>query len=779
MRLVGESLSSGSAPECVTGHILLVEDSPTQAVFTRAALEAAGHTVEVARNGRAGLAAAQGSRFDLVVTDVRMPLMDGFELCKALKKEFAGALPVILLTSVTDTQDVARTLEAGADNFVGKPFEVPVLLERIGRTLHRAKSLRTRPPSTTDPSGGPAALRSAEQMAELLSSTTQDALAANLRLRERDAELAGANATLDEHARTLEARVAAATGALSERDAQLRLVIGSLPIAVVTTDRAGVITFAEGISLATLHPEAATPQGRAFSELLVDHPQALAALHRGLSGREAMARVEAAGRVLELRIAPSTVAERTTGLACALIDITEHERTTAALDRLALTDSLTGLPNRSLLRDRLGLALRAADRTDGPVTVLFLDLDRFKQVNDLHGHEAGDELLRQVTTRVAATLRGSDTLGRLGGDEFAIVLPGADLARGGDVAGRVASALIRPFTIDGIELIASASIGIAGAPEHGRDADTLLRCADVAMFSAKRAASGQRTYDVRLDKAAQGRAAFAEDLARALAGATDEFTLEYQPVIAIGTDDLCGVEALARWHHPVRGPVPPVEFLALAAASGQTALLTDRVIDLAVGQCAAWRDAGLRLPVSVNLSARDLSDEGLGPRITALLASRDLTPADLTFEISERVVSGDPGRTRPFLQRLTAQGYTLVIDDYGGADGSLLEFEGLPVRTVKLDRSIVRGMNTERGASPTARATIDLARALGYDAIAKGVEDPQALAVLRQLGCDNVQGHHLARPMAAADLLPWVRSRSARGSGAIVADPPSPDTSGG
>ncbi len=766
----------------VPARILLVEDSPTQAVFTRSALVAAGYVVDVARNGRAGLASAQRGGFDLVITDVRMPLMDGFELCRALKDQFGGSLPVILLTSVTDAEDVVRSLEAGADNFVGKPFDPEVLLERVVRTLERARRTRAESPlnhfqpqdrlQVATFAGHEVEVRSNPgQIAEILASTTQDALAANLRLRERDSELAVAHAALDDYARTLERRVSEATRALTERDLQLRLVVANLPIAVFATDGSGAITFAEGSSLAALHPDAVLPLGRPLRDLLVDHLPALAALDLALGGREAMARIEAADRILELRITPSPQGKETRGLACALIDITEHERTTAELDRLAVTDALTGLPNRVLLRDRLDQALRAAERDRGEVAVLFLDLDRFKEINDLHGHQAGDQLIRDVGVRVSQTLRASDTLGRLGGDEFAIVLPNGGLAMAGQAADRVTGALARPFDVEGVPLEVRASIGISASPQHGRDADELVRCADVAMFLAKRSGSGRQVYALDLDDVASRRQIFASELAHALNSTTGEFSVEFQPIVALDTGELCGVEALARWHHPVRGTIVPRQFVSLAAANGLSAALSDRVLDLALGHCAEWREAGLHIPVSVNLSASDLADDTLPERIVAKLNTHGLQATDLALELSERTVTADPSRARGRLDRLAGLGLSLAVDDYGSGGASIAELGRLPLSTVKLDMSIVRDVAAGRGSSALARATIDLAHTLGYVTVAKGVEGAAPLEDLRTLGCDHAQGHHLARPMVAGEVVEWARSR--RGAtGPVLANAP-------
>ena len=353
-----------------------------------------------------------------------------------------------------------------------------------------------------------------------------------------------------------------------------------------------MITFAEGSSLSALGSGASTLVGRPLRELFAPHAAAALALERAMAGFDSMARVEIGDRVLELRICPSLQLNVAQGLACALFDITERERATAELDRLVLTDPLTALPNRRLFRDRLSQAIRSVERSRGPVSVLFLDLDHFKRVNDEHGHQTGDALIREVGVRIGRTLRTGDTLGRLGGDEFAVVLPGVDVNDASALAGRIVAALAQPFYIDGVAIEVRASIGIAASPTDGFDADTLLRCADVAMFVAKRSGSGPQVYALGLDEASLRRQSLAADLVRALAEAPGDFAMVYQPILEVATGKLRGVEALARWQHPEKGAISPLECVALAAAAGFSVALSDRVLDLALGDFVAWRSAG-------------------------------------------------------------------------------------------------------------------------------------------------------------------------------------------
>jgi diguanylate cyclase (GGDEF)-like protein len=530
---------------------------------------------------------------------------------------------------------------------------------------------------------------------------------------------------------------------------------------VLATDAAGAITFAEGSSLSALQRGATALDGRALRELFEPHAAALLALERAMAGLESMARVEIDDRVFELRISPSVQHNVTQGVACVLFDITERERATAQLDRLVLTDPLTALPNRRLFRDRLSQAIRSVERTRGPVSVLLLDLDHFKKVKDVHGHQAGDALIREVAVRIGKTLKTTDTLGRLGSDEFAVVLPGLDVEAASVLASRIVAALAQPFFIDGVTIEAPVSVGISAYPTDGFDADTLLRCADVAMFVAKRSGSGQQVYTLSLDEASLRRQSLATDLVRALAAAPAEFVLVYQPILEIATGELRGVEALARWEHPERGPISPLECVALAAASGFSVALSDRVLDLALADFVSWRNAGLTVPVSLNLSAGDFVDEGLPERVAVKLAEQGVRPAEIAFEINERALTADPSSSVVRLERLTSLGIAIVLDDFGGGGASISDLARLPLTMVKINAAIVRGIAAAHGPTPLARAAIGLAHALGYLAVAKGVEGSEPLECLRELGCDQAQGHYLARPMSASEILEWARGRTA------------------
>src|SRR5207248_8551277 len=306
--------------------------------------------------------------------------------------------------------------------------------------------------------------------------------------------------------------------------------------------------------------------------------------------------------------------------------------------------------NRALLHDRLQQALRVAQRDQSAVALLLLDLDRFKEVNDTFGHHHGDQLLQQVGMRLCAALRDSDTVARLGGDEFALLLPATDARGAAQVADKLVQALEQPFMVEGYSVAMAASIGIALAPKHGQDATTLLRRADVAMYLAKRAASGYALYSPDQDQYSPSRLALLGELRQAIE--QDQLLLCYQPKVDLATGRLDGVEALLRWQHPQHGLLPPDEFIPLAEHTGLIAPLSHWVLTAALRQCRSWRDAGLAVRVAVNLSARLLHDERLADTIGALLQTWDVPPTWLKVEITESAVMVDPGRALALLARL-------------------------------------------------------------------------------------------------------------------------------
>jgi diguanylate cyclase (GGDEF)-like protein len=420
-------------------------------------------------------------------------------------------------------------------------------------------------------------------------------------------------------------------------------------------------------------------------------------------------------------------------------------------ERLALHDALTGLPNRTLFRDRVAQNLLAARRGGPQPAVMLMDLDRFKEINDTLGHQAGDRVLQEVAQRLAGVLRESDTIARLGGDEFAILLAGGGSREGAiRVARVVARALEEPVVVQEMALTVEASCGIALAPEHGDDVDALIRCADVAMYRAKSEHTAYAVYTPDGDEEARDRLALAADLRHA--GPRGEIELMYQPKACLRTGRVTGVEALVRWRHPRLGLLGPDSFIGIAEQTGAIRRLTLHILDEALRQCAAWQEQGFTVGMAVNLSAHHLLDSDLPSDVAGALERAGVDAGMLELEITEGTVMANPVRAREVTEQLRDMGVRLAIDDFGVGHSSLGQLAGLPVQVLKIDRSFITDMAPGSSAGMIARSAVELGRNLGLEVVAEGVETAEAWEELRRLGCDVAQGYFFARPMHPDDM---------------------------
>ncbi|MGX1133324.1 diguanylate cyclase (GGDEF)-like protein [Streptomyces glaucescens] len=426
-----------------------------------------------------------------------------------------------------------------------------------------------------------------------------------------------------------------------------------------------------------------------------------------------------------------------------------------------LRDPLTGLPNRQWLLERIWTALDEAERIGARAALMLIDLDRFRSVNDTLGHLAGDRLLLQTADRLRLALPRGAEAARLGGDEFAVLLPVADSTTSATrIARGLVAALSSPLDLDGLTLVLEASAGVAVFPDHALDAEGMLRRADVAMYQAKRDRTGVEVYESKRDSNTPDRLGLLADLRRALDA--HEVQLHYQPKVRFD-GQVAGLEALVRWVHPERGKVPPDEFIAIAESSGLMPVLTEYVLETALGQVARWRSQGLYVPVAVNVSPRDVHTPGFAGSVAARLARHGVPAGALQLEITEHVLLEDPQRAADTLAGLTGHGVKMSLDDFGTGYSSLVHLRRLPVSELKIDRSFVARLAVDTEDAEIVRCTVDLAHSLGLLVVAEGVEDDETWERLRDLGCDAVQGWLVAAAMPPEETTAWLRARGSRG----------------
>ncbi|HUJ01981.1 MAG TPA: EAL domain-containing protein [Usitatibacter sp.] len=440
------------------------------------------------------------------------------------------------------------------------------------------------------------------------------------------------------------------------------------------------------------------------------------------------------------------------------MDITDRKLAEQRIAHMAHHDALTGLPNRVLLRDRIQQAIAHAHRDGTQLAVLFLDLDRFKTINDSLGHQLGDRLLQSVASRILVCVREGDTVARVGGDEFVIAIPGLGSAADASAVGsKILEVLASAFHLNGSDLHVSGSIGISLYPSDGADAETLMRNADTAMYHAKDSGRGKlQFFTQHMNVAAQHRLALENALRRALE--SREFEVHYQPLFELRDRTITGFEALLRWRTPDGELVSPGQFIAAAEESGLIVPIGDWVLREALAQAKSWQSAGRPVMLSVNVSANQLARPSFVERLRALIAETDLDPGLLELEVTEGVIVEGAGEAREALDQIAALGVGIAIDDFGTGYSGLAYLKRLPIDTVKIDQSFVRDLTVDPDDAAIVTAIVAMASSLGVDVVAEGVETQAQLEALRRLECHRAQGYLLARPMDAASAARLLRA---------------------
>ena len=539
---------------------------------------------------------------------------------------------------------------------------------------------------------------------------------------------------------------------LRENEERYRTIVTNAPIILFAVDADGIFTLSEGQGLQLLGLQPGQVVGLSSFEVYADFPPILDQLRRSLAGESVSIINQVGDLYFDMHTRPLLKQEQQpAGLIGVATDISERVHTEHQMQHQARHDALTDLPNRVQMLEQVELAI--LENEEG-VALLVMDLNRFKDINDTFGHQYGDQVLQQVGKRLSRIMGNSETVARLGGDEFAILLSSVDAVNTQCIAGRLLNALEEQFTIGEYVLHIDASLGAALYPTHGTDALTLLRRADVAMYTAKQAKQGYALYNINDDRYSPHRLALLGGIRHAIDD--NELMLYYQPQSEITTHAIQGVEALVRWQHPTFGFVTPDQFIPLAEQTGLIGSLTHWVLETAIHQCKQWLDVGLHLCVSVNLSASNLQEVTLPETIAALLEHEGVPPASLRVEVTESAVMTDVECSLDVLTRISASGISISVDDYGTGYSSLAYLKRLPVDELKIDRAFVQYLTEVEADVAIVRSTIALAHSLGMKVVAEGVEDEATWDLLEAMECDMVQGYYLSRPLSVQKFELWL-----------------------
>jgi diguanylate cyclase (GGDEF)-like protein/PAS domain S-box-containing protein len=740
-------------PQSARAHptVLMVDDTPANLGVLAQMLEEQGFEVTVAQDGEEALLRARLVRPDLILLDVMMPGIDGFETCRRLKQiDALRDVPVIFMTALSDHNEKVLGFRVGGVDYVTKPFQIDEVLARINTHL----SLRSMQQQLEAQNR---LLQKEVQLREQIDAYLQCAYdELEERVADRTLELAQTNSILKEEV----SERARAEELARQNESRMRRLMQANIIGIYFWETTGLISEANDAFLRLLgytQEDLRAGLVRLDTIRLPDYDEADVHAQQELRSNGSCTPYEKEYRRKDGSHVPILVGgafidnEQQNGVAFVL-DLTERKSAEERIRYMADHDALTGLPNRALLQDRLKQAVAQAARNTAKVAVMFIDLDYFKHINDSLGHQVGDCLLRMVATRLQHCVREGDSVARLGGDEFVLTLPmvndAADAAR---VAQKTLDALEAPFHVDEHELHVSGSIGISLYPTDGNDVETLMRTADTAMYFAKEKGRGNYQFFTQaLNRAAQQRHAMTTALRHAMLH--QELALYYQPQVDLETGAIFSGEALLRWRRPGKATISCNEFISIAEETGLILPIGDWVLREACGQLRKWHDLGYsNLVVAVNLSPRQFFQPNFQNTIKEIIDEAGVPPDCIDLEITEGILMQRSEDNVATLKRLSNMGIKLSVDDFGTGYSSLAYLQRFPVDALKIDRSFVSGIGEDSNDTALVTAIISMAHSLHLKVLAEGVETSEQVAFLQAHGCLSAQGFYYSEAVAAEE----------------------------
>lgn len=712
-RAIQEAAGASSDSLDQPQKILIVDDESRIRSSLRVLLEGAGREIRECGSGLDAVAMLKSQDIDLVLLDINLPDISGLEVLEWIAKNKISA-SVIFVSADASIDSAILALRHGAFEFVRKPANLEEIKRKVENALYRRRMERSYALMTVR-------MQQSEQLHRFLVENSPDLIY-----------------TLDDAGRFMfiNKRVESLLGYTREE------LIGRSYCTIV-------------------HDEDVQKAHYAFNERRVDS-RATTNLEvrlkckndnfRYFDSHYIVAMMNATGIYGEKQCGDAQTTKCFMGTYGVARDITERKIAEETISFQALHDQLTHLPNQRLFKDRLEMALTHSKRHGGVVGVMFIDLDRFKLVNDTYGHAEGDELLKKVARRLQVCVRAGDTLARKGGDEFTVLLPDLNQAEDATIiADKILKELRSPFQVAGQDFRVTASIGIAVFPRDGESVDTLLKNADIAMYRVK--ADGKndtRFYIPDMNACYQERINMENDLRQAIVNS--EFELYYQPKISVIDFKVVGMEALIRWHHPLHGLVNPRTFIDLAEEVGLIGDITDWVLAEACRQLSQWRAMGLDdLRISINVSPQEFQRSDMVERVSSQVGKHSLPDDSLEIEITENILLHDAASVIKKMSSIRELGVRISIDDFGTCYSSLNYLRLIPISTIKIDQSFVRDLSDEHRSSAIIQAIVDIAKGFGLHLVAEGVETNYQMKTLHQLGCDEMQGYLFSRPVPAAE----------------------------